>query len=1085
MVTDSIGNVIADGMPFGDALHEVRAETRGNPRICIALIDGPVDVSHPALRGASITAAATPPRYDDAATRHATQVASIIFGERDGPVPGIAPGCQGISLPVFSSAFSTEGPSCSPATLATAITTAVEAGAHIINVSAGEPASAGTVHPDLERALTLCRNRGTLVVAAAGDSSRARPQLPARHKTVLGVAVDVGSGSEWQACLLAPGRDILAASPGGGTIRVSGTSYATAVVSGFAALLLSLLADEDPATPRRVGQLLRTTSQPSSHPGGGRRIDAASAVRAAKRSSTEAALLSRFRMSASDRFGQVRVQLPDRSYFVPDLLYPIEPGRLGMWFVPASDKDGGSALLDGFLRREMRLADDDPVYALLSYLHPEECRYNVGMLPNTGKLQLGHRHVGAYLGGGRTTHALARSDRWQGAGPSAMQLNVDRHPANLHIVSLLGVAQATLNRNAQIVDMIVSAGARVPEDADDLTDSRTVDLTTTLQYYRDLIREADYLREKPWFTNCSTHKTVVLNVALNVPHNPRSFTEIFGTDGEQLWRDLKRRYEALEGRPLDPTDETSFTPLWALAGFDPAEIRPLSPDEYDDYHAAREDGGLATYRGRRPLHADGGLAWPLETLVDVLATFVDNYVPFERVGGLVVAGEILAMRHTLGQRAGLDSQAYLEAVTPVLARVLAAGLSTSATSTDDLLDWIEKNDPLFTRAQRESVLLTIERAMALAQTETAPATAMPPFAAGQATAAWLRQTLAPELERLRVLVAPPAARTGRFASPSVFHKIALGLHPTSPFVRIRTLCTVIDRGDSKETLVPQEDIGHAQPEQERADRPLVYALGEVGYEISSRSRRDALKQRMDGDGDPDDPGALLAHLDEKPYDAATVQWTLSLDGIPIYILEPMGPFAEQTYGELRRFLREQLEEGVERVSIAGPVMGYARHRSGLELPVVAPVLGGMYSWTTRALVANVIESARASDAADSGGSASDELEAAVSNFLGRVYHELRNVGREPHERAINFAATNAFEVERVYERAIRAEMELDTIEVVPNMLVPSGASCWDVKLVFFFPERPLEGGRRVFRFTVDVNDVVPATIGPMRSWAIR
>ncbi|HAA27596.1 MAG TPA: peptidase S8, partial [Cyanobacteria bacterium UBA8553] len=40
--------------------------------------------------------------------------------------------------------------------------------------------------------------------------------------------------------ILAPGENILGAIPGGGAIANSGTSYATPIVAGIAALLLSL-----------------------------------------------------------------------------------------------------------------------------------------------------------------------------------------------------------------------------------------------------------------------------------------------------------------------------------------------------------------------------------------------------------------------------------------------------------------------------------------------------------------------------------------------------------------------------------------------------------------------------------------------------------------------------------------------------------------------------------------------------------------------------------------------------------------------------------------------------------------------------
>lgn len=262
---------------------------------------------------------------------------------------------------------------------------------------------------------------------------------------------------------------------------------------------------------------------------------------------------------------------------------------------------------------------------------------------------------------------------------------------------------------------------------------------------------------------------------------------------------------------------------------------------------------------------------------------------------------------------------------------------------------------------------------------------------------------------------------------------------------------------------------------------LVYALGQIGYDFPSGSRRASFQQRIDAEQDPEQAAVFLKHLDEHPQDATAAHWLLMLEGVPIYLLHPTGPFASDAYELLRRFLREQIEDGVERVSVPGVITDTARHRSGVELPVVAPVLRGMYSWTTEALVDAVVQAAPG----DTGDISREDVRAGVTNFLERVYYELRNVGRTPHERAINFAATNAFEVERVYARAMGDEMELDTIDVEPSTICPPGANCWDVKLVFFFPNQPQTAIRRLHRFTVDVADVVPATIGPMRSWSIR
>ncbi len=152
----------------------------------------------------------------------------------------------------------------------------------------------------------------------------------------------------------------------------------------------------------------------------------------------------------------------------------------------------------------------------------------------------------------------------------------------------------------------------------------------------------------------------------------------------------------------------------------------------------------------------------------------------------------------------------------------------------------------------------------------------------------------------------------------------------------------------------------------------------------------------------------------------------------------------------------------------------------MEIPVSAPEIRGMCNWTTRALVSSVCGKHPKK------GDDSSEYESkrvGVGNFLERVYYEMRNLGREPGERALNFAATNAFQVERVYESALREEMELESIQTEPSPLARPDADCWDVKLLFFYPKRETRTARKIYRFTVDVTDVVPVVVGPMRSWS--
>jgi cyanobactin maturation PatA/PatG family protease len=267
---------------------------------------------------------------------------------------------------------------------------------------------------------------------------------------------------------------------------------------------------------------------------------------------------------------------------------------------------------------------------------------------------------------------------------------------------------------------------------------------------------------------------------------------------------------------------------------------------------------------------------------------------------------------------------------------------------------------------------------------------------------------------------------------------------------------------------------------------LVFALGQIGFDLITEARRDSIAQHIGGPGtDAWDPSRMLGYLKENPWEAGSIIWTLNADQTPLYAIAPAGPFAGRAYELLREFLDEQARGAIELVSIAGRLGGRARLFNGQVVPMVIPELRGMYSWSTGALVQAAVGEPPTDSATAKQREAFARKEAGLRGFLQKVYHELRNLGVAAEERAVNYAATNAFEVGKVFEAAQGESMELDTIEAERSAICRPGSDCWDVKIHFFYPERQLQTVRKVYRFTVDVSDVVPVTVGPMRSWFVR
>ena len=93
------------------------------------------------------------------------------------------------------------------------------------------------------------------------------------------------------------------------------------------------------------------------------------------------------------------------------------------------------------------------------------------------------------------------------------------------------------------------------------------------------------------------------------------------------------------------------------------------------------------------------------------------------------------------------------------------------------------------------------------------------------------------------------------------------------------------------------------------------------------------------------------------------------------------------------------------------------------------------------------------------------------------------LGLPPPERAINYAASNAMNVEKIFEAALKENMELDTVEVERSPICRLDSDCGDVKLTFFNPAKVFEQAKKVYRFAVDVSDICPVMVGKVRSWS--
>jgi cyanobactin maturation PatA/PatG family protease len=280
---------------------------------------------------------------------------------------------------------------------------------------------------------------------------------------------------------------------------------------------------------------------------------------------------------------------------------------------------------------------------------------------------------------------------------------------------------------------------------------------------------------------------------------------------------------------------------------------------------------------------------------------------------------------------------------------------------------------------------------------------------------------------------------------------------------------------------------------ELAGKNLVYSLGVLGYDFGSEARRDSFKQLMPGvsvegtliPANPYDARQMVDYLGENLPEAKALIWTLNLELTPIYAIEPVGGFSRDVYEVLQGLLDGQIQAEtdpnfVQRVSIPGVLTGRSvKLFSGQVVPVVEiNNTRGLYGWKVNTLVTAAIASVQE----QSNDAEEDAIRRTLSSFLNRIYYDLRNLGTTSQDRALNFASTNAFQAASTFAQAVGAGYELDSINVEKSPFCRLDSDCWDVKLKFFDPENSRRA-KKIYRFTIDVSDTIPVTLGEVRSWS--
>jgi thermitase len=213
--------------------------------VLIAVLDTGIDETQEDLAGRVVASVnfTESPTTDDI-YGHGTHVAGIIAATANNST-GIA-GLSNSSL--LNVKVANDRGFCNASAVAQGIIWAVDNGAEVINLSLAITGSTEA----LEQAVDYAWENGAILVAAAGNYGNSTPVYPAGYDNCLAVTATnlddklaiLANHGQW-VNIAAPGADIYSTLPDDDYGFKTGTSMATAYVSGLAALLFPLASDSD------------------------------------------------------------------------------------------------------------------------------------------------------------------------------------------------------------------------------------------------------------------------------------------------------------------------------------------------------------------------------------------------------------------------------------------------------------------------------------------------------------------------------------------------------------------------------------------------------------------------------------------------------------------------------------------------------------------------------------------------------------------------------------------------------------------------------------------------------------------------
>ncbi len=219
----------------GDRIENIHEISTGK-NVSVGIIDTGVDRWHPELAG-NIVYTNNLVAHDQQSfdrDEHGTAVAGVIgsAANNDLGIVGVAPDVRLMVFKACHQEITSRRTACDSVSIIKALNDALAQHPDILNLSLSGPKDG-----IIENLIRVADRQGMVVVAAVDEKRGKDQSFPANMPEVIAVGTSLNLGNSFDGVVLAPGTDMLTTAPGAAYGFKSGSSMATAYVSGIAALM--------------------------------------------------------------------------------------------------------------------------------------------------------------------------------------------------------------------------------------------------------------------------------------------------------------------------------------------------------------------------------------------------------------------------------------------------------------------------------------------------------------------------------------------------------------------------------------------------------------------------------------------------------------------------------------------------------------------------------------------------------------------------------------------------------------------------------------------------------------------------------